>query len=74
MQPQYEVATNKYGRFVPDQVLRWEWDVVQVLYGIVPEVHNHTPGEPQHWTPALRAMFEKRFQLDYLMWSGTLRY
>jgi len=73
MIPQYEVATSKYGRFVPDLVLRWEWSEVQGLYGIAPEVHNHTPGDPQVWSPELTALFEKRFQLDYLVWSGDLR-
>jgi len=73
MTPQYEVATSKYGRFVPDRVLRWEWSEVQELYGIAPEVHNHTPGEPQQWTDELRVVFEKRFQLDYLVWAGALR-
>lgn len=68
MQPQYEVATNKYGRFVPDRVILWDWSKVQELYGIEPEVHNHTPGEPQEWTPQLRELFERRFALDYALW------
>lgn len=72
MLPQYEVCTSRYGRFVPDRVLRWDWSEVEALYGIAPGVHNHTPGAPQEWSPELTAMFEKRFQMDYLVWSDKL--
>ena len=66
--PQYEVATNRNGRFVPDRVLKWDWSAVEELYGIKPKVHNHTPGDPQVWTPELREIFERRYWLDFHIW------
>lgn len=68
MLPMYEVATNKYGRFVPDRVLLWDWDVVEEIYGLSPEVRNHTPGGRQNWSRELRVEFEKRFKLDLMVW------
>lgn len=72
MLPQYEVATNKYGRFVPDRVLLWDWDMVGEVYGIEPETRNHTPGEPQSWPRELRVEFATRFELDFLVWDQVL--
>jgi hypothetical protein len=68
MLPMYEVATNKYGRFVPDRVLLWDWDAVEEIYGLKPEIRNHTPGRRQNWPRELRVEFEKRFELDLMVW------
>lgn len=68
MLPMYEVATNKYGRFVPDRVLLWDWDAVEEIYGLSPEVKNHTPGGRQTWLRETRVEFEKRFELDLMVW------
>jgi hypothetical protein len=72
MQPMYEVATNKYGRFVPDRVLRWDWSEVQRLYGVKPKVHNHTPGDAQAWLPEWRDSYQERYALDFEVWNQCL--
>jgi hypothetical protein len=72
MLPMYEVATNKYGRFVPDRVLLWDWPAVKQIYGRAPGVKNHTPGEPQDWSDELRREFATRFELDFLVWDQVL--
>lgn len=70
MLPQYEVCTSRYGRFVPDRVLLWDWAEVGKIYGIKqPEVHNHTPGGRQEWPRDIRAEFEERFWLDIHIWN-----
>lgn len=69
MLPQYEVCTSRYGRFVPDRVLLWDWEAVAQIYGIEPEVRNHTPGNPQRWPRDLRIEFEERFWLDIHIWN-----
>lgn len=66
--PQYEVATSKYGRFVPDRVLLWDWETVEEIYGIVPGVRNHTPGDRQSWPRELRIEFEERYAMDIQVW------
>jgi hypothetical protein len=68
MLPMYEVATNRYGRFVPDRVLFWDWPAVEAIYGIRLEAKNHTPGDPQEWTPALRSEFSRRYANDLRVW------
>lgn len=68
MRPQYEVATNKFGRFVPDRVLLWDWAAVEEIYGLSPEIRNHTPGGRQDWPRELRVEFEKRYALDLQVW------
>ena len=72
MLPQYEVCTSRYGRFVPDRVLLWDWEVVAQIYGIEPEVRNHTPGNPQRWPRDLRIEFEERYWLDIHIWNKVL--
>jgi len=42
---------------------------VAQIYGIEPEVRNHTPGNPQRWPRDLRIEFEERFWLDIHIWN-----
>lgn len=68
--PMYEVATNRYGRFVPDRVILWDWIEVARVYGLKPiQVHNHTPGDRQHWTREMRVAYEERYWLDFHIWN-----
>lgn len=72
MLPMYEVATNKYGRFVPDRVLLWDWNVVEEIYGLKPEIRNHTPGGSQTWAGEWRDMYQQRYALDFEVWNQCL--
>lgn len=71
--PQFEVASDKYGRFVPDQIVRWDWGEIQRIYGFKTMPHLNVGKEkyPLPWTKSLRAMYRERYAMDFAVWAGA---
>lgn len=70
--PQFEVASDKYGRFVPDRIIRWDWNELASVYGLSTMPYKNKTKTPRwlFWTPKLREMYRDRYAMDFVVWGG----
>lgn len=69
--PMYEVASDRYGVFVPTIIVRWDWVQMAKLFELDPlPVKNASVPCPTVWSPEQKNRYRELYVRDFEIWEG----
>ena len=69
--PMFEVASDRYGVFVPTIIVRWDWVRLAEIFELDPlPIKNPSLPRPTVWSPEQKNRYKALYAKDFEIWEG----